>query len=159
MGVAIVKMLIGVLVLGVTLFFKLLYTLLMKFRLMGVFLWIMVLFFAHWNKETAAKFEPYATAYAILGLIVLIGTIISMITAVVRYWKPGFNSIDLFTGAPDRMDVRYYQTVSSLEDLKEQHAHGAIQASMLGKKKELQKREREYEYLKRKFKENVRNVS
>ena len=134
------------------------YALLMKFRLMGLFLWCIGICVIYYNKETQAKYESIVPYYMLLGLIILIGTIISMITAVVRMWNPGFQFLDLFTGKPSHMDIRYFQMVTSLEDLNSQYLHLTLEAAMAGEKRILRRMEREYEYLKRKFENQPEQV-
>ena len=145
---------------------RVIYMLLMKLRLMGVFLWFVGLGIIYWNDETREKYSAIVPYYGLLGIVVLIGTIIAMITAVIRIWKPGFQFLDLFTGTPEHMDIRYFQTVTSLDELNSEYLHKSLQnnlhrdtygASWIDKKEDRRMR-REYEYLKRKFEKKIKQV-
>lgn len=139
------------------------YALLMKFRLMGLFLWCIGICVIYYNKETQAKYGSIVPYYMFLGLIILIGTIISMITAVVRIWNPGFQFLDLFTGKPSHMDIRYFQMVSTMEELNSAYLdksvtyglHRDTYGASWKDKREYRRMKREYEYLKRKMENNL----
>lgn len=59
---------------------RVIYMLLMKFRLMGVFLWFVGLSIIYWNDETREKYSAIVPYYGLLGIVILIGTIIAMLT-------------------------------------------------------------------------------
>ena len=145
---------------------RVIYMLLMKFRLMGVFLWFVGLSIIYWNDETREKYSAIVPYYGLLGIVVLIGTIIAMVTAVIRIWKPGFQFLDLFTGTPEHMDIRYFQTVTSLRKLDEEWLDKSLKYNMQKdtygtswkEQKEYRRMRREYEYLKKKFEMQAEQV-
>ena len=145
---------------------RVIYMLLMKLRLMGVFLWFVGLGIIYWNDETREKYSAIVPYYGLLGIVVLIGTIIVMITAVIRIWKPGFQFLDLFTGTPEHMDIRYFQAVTSLRKLDEEWLDKSLKYNMQKdtygtswkEQKEYRRMRREYEYLKKKFEMQAEQV-
>ncbi|MGN1314636.1 MAG: hypothetical protein ACI4VG_06435 [Lachnospiraceae bacterium] len=165
-GVSIVLFLVNILVNIFLFVIKIIYVLLMKLRLMGLFVWFVGLGIIYWDAASALKYEAIIPYYLFLGIPVLIGTVISMITAVVRYWKPGFRFLDLFIGTPEHMDIRYFQAITSLEELEKQYYSYSltydldkdIDGSSHFRDREYRRMAREYEYLKRKFEKRTEQV-
>lgn len=134
-------------------FLKLVY----KLRLTGIFLWICGLGFITWNTEHIEKYGKFLAPYVFFGILVVIGTLLAMFTAIVQFWKPGFRFLDLITGAPEQMDLRYFQGVGTLEELETMYINEALCYKLDGNMKQYKKLNREYHYLKRKLEEKKMN--
>lgn len=134
-------------------FLKLVY----KLRLTGIFLWICGWSYIYWNEQNMIRYEKYLGIYYLLGILVVIGTILAMFTAIVQFWKPGFRFLDLITGAPEQMDLRYFQGVETLEELETMYINEALCYKLDGNMKQYKKLNREYHYLKRKLEEKKMN--
>lgn len=68
---------------------------LIKIRLIGVFIWFLGFCVIYWNDESMAKYKSIAPFYIALGVIIGIITVLCIITAIIRIWKPEFSFITL----------------------------------------------------------------